>query len=289
MISVLLLLLLGLAQNAPPTPASSHEAALGLYKAHHYVEAAGAFRKALESEKPGSVERGESVLLLGQCLYLSGDLAGAIPYLSQSPPTDEVDYMLANAYQRLRDLKGSEAAVAKLYGVGSSTAAAHLITAQMLMRNDMDDEAATELKLALDLDPKLPQVHYILGEIALFHGSTEQAISYLKEEAALNPNFAMVYYKLGDAYSRLPDWPNAIAYLQKSVWLNPDFSGPYILLGKAFQKTRRFADAEGILRHAIQLDPNNYSAHYLLGQTLMQEGKTEEGRQMLEQYQKLKQ
>jgi predicted Zn-dependent protease len=281
------LLLLLVAQTAPlPGP---HQAALDLYRQHKYAEAAAAFRTALETEKPGSVERGESVLLLGQCLYLTGDLAGAVPYLGQSPPTDEVVYMLANAYQRLRDLKSSEIAVAKLYGVDPASASAHLLTAQMLMRNDMDDEAAKELKLAVDLDPKLPQVHYILGEIALFHGSTDQAIVYLKQEAVLNPNFSMVYYKLGDAYSRLQDWPNAIAFLQKSVWLNPDFSGPYILLGKAFQKTKRLADAEGILRHAIQLDPNNYSAHYLLGQTLMQAGKTEEGRQMLEQYQKLKQ
>jgi Flp pilus assembly protein TadD len=43
-----------------------------------------------------------------------------------------------------------------------------------------------------------------------------------------------------------------------------------------------------MLRQAIRMDPNNYSAHYLLGQTLMQAGKTEEGRKMLQQSQQLR-
>jgi hypothetical protein len=36
------------------------------------------------------------------------------------------------------------------------------------------------------------------------------------------------------------------------------------------------------------MDPQNYSAHYLLGQTLTAEGKTEEGRKMLERSQELR-
>ena len=48
------------------------------------------------------------------------------------------------------------------------------------------------------------------------------------------------------------------------------------------------ANADGMLRQAIRLDPQNYSAHYLLGQTLIQDGKTDEGRKMLERSKELR-
>ena len=47
-------------------------------------------------------------------------------------------------------------------------------------------------------------------------------------------------------------------------------------------------DYEGMLRQAIRMDPQNSSAHYLLGQTLMQAGRTEEGRKLLERSQQLR-
>ncbi len=268
--------------------ADAHQAALDLYKKHAYAEAAPAFQKAMQEERPGTAPYQESVLLLAQSLFLTNHAPEAIPYLEKAQRSGEVLYMLGSAYLIARDLKKAEAVFAGMYGVSPNTAAAHLITAQMMMRQELIDDAEKELQTALELDPKLPQVHYILGEIRMFRGNPDQAVVDLKQELALNPDSSMAYYKLGDAYSRRSEWPAAIASLQKSVWLNPDFSGPYILLGKAYLKTDQAANAEGVLRHAVQVDPQNYSAHYLLGQALLQQGRAEEGRQVLEESQKLK-
>jgi Flp pilus assembly protein TadD len=59
-------------------------------------------------------------------------------------------------------------------------------------------------------------------------------------------------------------------------------------MGKGYLQLKDFSNAEGVLRRAIQLDPKNSSAHYLLGQTLIQQGRQEEGRAMLQLSQKLK-
>ncbi len=265
-----------------------HQSALDLYKKHDYPAAAAAFQTALAAETPGSPDYQESTLLLGQSLFLMDHDADAIPWLEKAPRSSEVVYMLGRAYLQTHQLTKSEAAFAEMYGVDARSAAAHLITAQMMIRHDAEDDAAKELQQALELDRKLPQVHYLLGELSLFHGAADAAVTFFQEEIALNPDFSLAYYKLGDAYSRRSEWPAAIASLQKSVWLNPDFSGPYILLGKAYLKLNQLANAEGVLRHAVAVDTRNYSAHYLLGQTLMQEGQTEEGRRMLELSQKLK-
>ena len=266
----------------------AHQTALELYRKHAYPEAIAAFRKALEGEKPGSAEYGESALLLGQSLFLTNHGADAVPYLEKSPKSSEVLYMLGNAYLQTHDAKKAEGTFAEMYGLDAASASAHLITAQMMMRQDLEDDAEKELQQALLLNAKLPQVRYLLGELRLFRGVPDEAIAYLKDEIALNPDSAMAYYKLGDAYARRSEWATAIATLQKSIWLNADFSGPYILLGKAYLKMNQFANAEGVLRHAVEVDPHNYSAHYLLGQTLVQDGRAEEGRKMLDESQKLK-
>jgi tetratricopeptide (TPR) repeat protein len=265
-----------------------HQIAVDLYREHKYPEAAEAFRKALETEKPGDADFDESNLLLGQSLFLTGKSTEAIPYLRKAKQTNEVLYMLGTAAIKIRELPQAEAAFATMYGVDAASAAAHLITAQMMIRADLEDEAEKEAQQALEVDPRLPQARYVLAEIRTFHGASDDAIALLKQEIAINPDFAMAYYKLGDAYTRKSDWRTAIVYLQKSIWLNPDFSGPYILLGKCYLNLDQLPDAEGVLRHAIAVDPKNYSAHYLLGTVLTRQGKTEEGRAILEQSQKLK-
>lgn len=266
---------------------ADHQAALDLYKKRSYPEAAAAFEQALAVEKPGSPEYRESTVLLAQSLFLTGKIAEAIPWLEKAPPSSEVLYMLGRACLQLHAVPKAEAAFARMYGLDPKSAAAHLITAQMMMRHDDEDDAAGELAQALALDPKLPQVNYLLGELSLFHANPDEAVTRFQRELALNPDSSLAWSKLGDAYSRRAEWPLAVAALQKSIWLNPDFSAPYILLGKAYFKLEQFSNAEGVLRHAVAIDTRNYSAHYLLGQTLIQEGQTEEGRRMLELSQQL--
>ena len=270
----------------------AHAAGVAAYGRHDYAKAAESLRTAISGEVPDSAAYRESALLLGQSLYLSGALTEAIPWLEKALRFDvranEVLYMLGTAY--LRTGKASQAGIAfsQLFAVKAGSAAAHLLTAQMMVRLELEEQAEKELESALALDPRIPEAHFLLGELAIYHGEFEQAVLQLNAEIAINPNFSQAYYRLGDAYTRRERWAEAIPLLQKAIWLNPIFSGPYILLGKAYLKTNELPDAEGMLRRAIQMDPQNSSAYYLLGQTLVKARRTEEGRQMLERSQQLR-
>ena len=268
-----------------------HQAAVAAYKQHQFAEAVTHFTEALKTEQPGSAEYEESVLLLGQTLFLEAKYADAIPWLEKATSgkaaTPEASYMLGNAFLMMRQPEKAVPAFARLFGVDPDSAAAHLTTARMLMHHDMDGEAADEARIALKLDPRIPEAHFLLGEVAIGHAEIDQAIAELKQEIALNPGFAMAHYRLGDAYSRREEWDQAMAPLERSVWLNPNYSGPYILLGKGYLKRKELANADGVLRHALALDPQNSSAHYLLGQTLMQAGKTEEAKKEMDKWKEL--
>jgi len=272
--------------------AGAHQAALAAYKQHKLDEAISRFTEALKTEQPGTAEYNESVLLLGQSLFLESKFADAIPWLEKtaaikSPPV-EASYMLGNAYILTQQNDKAVKAFALLFQVPSDSAAAHLMTARMMLHHDVEKEAAKQARIAVEKDPRIPEAHFVLGEIAIQHADIDEAIAELKKEIEINPGYAMAHYRLGDAYSRREMWDEAMGPLERSVWLNPNYSGPFILLGKGYLKRKEFANAEGVLRHALALDPQNVSAHYLLGQTLMQLGKQDDAKKEFDRWQELK-
>jgi tetratricopeptide (TPR) repeat protein len=271
---------------------ATHQAALAAYKQHKFAEAVSQFTEALKNEAPGTPAYDESVLLLGQSLYLQSKYTDAIPWLEKAVAANssitEAAYMLGNASILTQQSDKAVKAFARLFQISPDSAAAHLTTARMMMHQDVAGEAAKQAQQALEIDPKIAGAHFILGEVAIFQADIETAITELKKEIEINPSFAMAHYRLGDAYSRQERWDEAKGPLERSVWLNPNYSGPFILLGKVYLKQKELANAEGVLRHALVLDPQNPTAHYILGQTLMQDGKPDDARKELARWQELK-
>ncbi len=272
--------------------ADDHADGVAAYKQRQFAKTIELLGRAASGEKPGTPEYRESAVLLGQSYYLTSHIPEATAWLEKAVNDgvriNEVYYMLGNCYIQQREPAKSRGAFAVMFGVPAESAAAHLLTAQFLIHQELEELAGKELAQALELDPKIPEAHYLVGMMAIFRNELDRGIEEMRQEIAINPDFAMAHYRLGDAYTRREDWDNAIAPLQRAIWLNPDYSGPYILLGKAYSKKKDLGSAEGMLRRAIRMDPVNYQAHYMLGQVLMEEGKTEEGRKMLEESQKLR-
>jgi tetratricopeptide (TPR) repeat protein len=271
---------------------SAHQTALAAYKQHKFQEAVTYFSEALKTEQPGSPEYEESVLLMGQSLFLQSKYLDSIAWLEKAlagkSPTPEAAYMLGNACIFTQQSEKAVKAFAQLFQVSPNSASAHLTAARMMMHQDADAEAARQARAALAIDPRIPEAHFLLGEVAILHAEIEDAIAELNKEIDINPGYAMAHYRLGDAYTRREMWDQAVGPLERSLWLNPNYSGPYILLGKSYLKRKELANAEGVLRHALRLDPQNASAHYLLGQTLVQEDKPEEAGKEMARWRELK-
>ena len=245
----------------------------------HAIEQLVAVRDQLPQD---SLERRETIQVLGLCYYLTGRYAEAIPLLEETRQWArdnlELGYILGLAYVQTRQADAARGAFARTFDLPLESAGAHVVTAQMMLRLEMEPLAETELKRALEKDARAPRANYLLGQLALFRGRLDEAVALSERELATNPADAMAFYQLGDAYLRASRTDDAMAALQKSLWLNPYYSGPYILLGRLYMKKEQPATAEGMLRRAIQYDPNNRSAHYLLGQLLQQTGRPDEAK-----------
>lgn len=270
------------ALDQPRRPEVAHLLGVAYYHADEPLRAIELLNGVREKLPEGSLEQREAVQVLGLSYYLAGRFAEAIPFLEATRAwaghSLELGYVLGLSYIQTHQPDRAREALAPIFQVPVTSAAAHLLTAQMMIRLELEPLAETELKRALEKDAQLPQANLLLGQLAIFRGKFEEGLAFSERELAINPGNAMAFYQLGDAYVRQSKWEEGIVALQKSIWLNPYYSGPYILLGKAYMKKAQPATAEGMLKRAIEYDPNNKSAHYLLGQLLQQTGRIEEAR-----------
>ncbi len=260
----------------------THLLGVAYYTANDYVRSIEKLTVVIDKLPKDSSEWRETIQLLGLSHYILGHLAESIPYLEQTrawlPNNNELAYTLGMASIQTRQPDKARESFARMFKVAADSPAAHLLTAQMMVRVEFEEFAEVELKKALEKDPKIPQANYLLGQIAIYKGRFDEGITLMERELAINPGNANAHYKIGDAYTRQLKWDEAIVALQKSVWLYPFYSGPYILLGKSYLKKRQLSNAEGMLKRAIQFDPNNKSAHYLLGQVYQQSNRPEDAK-----------
>jgi tetratricopeptide (TPR) repeat protein len=260
----------------------AHEFGVVYYRKGDYVNAIHSFNRAL-SENPQDTE---ATQLLGLSLYLAGRPADAIPYLEKVQswyPSANVDaaYILGVAYIQTKQYPSARAAFAKMFQVPPDSAPAYLFTARLLLRFDFGPIAEDYGKKAVELDPKLPLAHQLLGELYLYQSKVPDAVAQFEQELAINPGNPVAYYKLADAYSRIQKFDEAEKLLQRSIWLDATSTGPYILLGKVLLKKGETQLAIRALQRAVSMDPNNNIPHHLLGQAYRDLGRAEDAEREL--------
>src|ERR1700756_1731166 len=271
-----------ISKSDPAAKNLSREFGVIYYRKGDYANAISSLQRAT-SENPGDKE---ATQLTGLSLYLSGKHAEAIPYLEKVQswyPSASVDasYILGVAYIQTKNYPSARAAFAKMFQVPPDSAAAYLFTARLLLRLDFGPIAEEYGKKAVELDPKLPLAHQLLGELYLFQSKFAEASSQLEQELAINPSNPVAYYKLADAYLRAQKFDEAEKLLQRSIWLDATSTGPYILMGKVLQKKGETQLAVHALQRAIAMDPNNDIPHHLLGLAYRDLGRSEDAQREL--------
>jgi predicted Zn-dependent protease len=260
---------------------------LALYSKDDLLSADKAFASAL-TEDPADLE---SAQMRGLTLFRLGRPADAIPLLKDSRNASlgkaDPNYVLALCYMDTRQYEEARKALAAQYGFEPDSAPAYLVSARMLLRREYLPVAQEFAQKALTLDPRLPLVHELLGEIALAGNHIDTAIAELENERNHNPLEGLVYDRLGDAYVRAARYDDAQKTLQQAILLEPNSTGPYILLGKTLLKKSDPLGAATYLERAEQLDPANYITHSLLGQAYRSMGRQDDAARETETAQKL--
>jgi len=271
-----------LSAKQPDSKGLWHELGIVYYKKSDYPRAIENFQKALRE----NANDNEATQLMGISYYLAGRPAEAIAPLEKVQtwyPEANVDaaYILGACYIHTKDYPKARNAFAKMFGVPPDSAPSYLFTARMLLRFDFDVVAEEYAKKAVELDPRLPLAHSLLGEIYLYKSRVTEAMEQFQKELELNPAEAAAYYKLADAYARAQKYEEAERLLQRSIWLDAASTGPYILMGKVLEKKGEAALAVRALQRALTMDPNNPIPHHLLGLAYRDLGQTDDAEREL--------
>jgi tetratricopeptide (TPR) repeat protein len=261
----------------PATKGLALELGTAYYKKSDFPKAIEYLKKATAADPANS----EATQLLGLSYYLGGHPGDAIPLLEKvqgwySRANVDAAYILGICYIQTKNYDQARKAFARMFDVPSDSAASYLFTARMLFRQEYDPVAEQYAQKAAVLDPKLPLVHFLLGELYLYKSRVPEAIAEFQKELAINPGHAATYYKLADAYSRVQKFEDAERLLQRSIWLDATSTGPYILMGKVLETKGDFDLAVRALQRAATMDPNNPTTHHLLGQAYRDMGKKDE-------------
>lgn len=206
----------------------------------------------------------------------AGDLNKAVDLLRSLERADPRDPdTLYDAYRIYSDLAAH--ALANLVKIAPDSARMHEILAQTLMNQNNFPGAIQQYRKALQVDPRLPGIHFELGQAILAKSTDEKARREAQEqfEAALaaDPTDANSEYELGEIAWLRSDLPGALRDYSHALELRPDFAEAQIGLGKVLTAMGQPQKALGHLLDAARADPQNEMAHYRLAMTYRKLGR----------------
>jgi tetratricopeptide (TPR) repeat protein len=266
-----------LASQTPETAGVERLRGIIFYQKDQLPQAVYAFGKAIAQDASDR----ESTEMAGVSLFRLGRPQDALPYLEKAHAAVananiDPEYVLGLCYSDVARYDDARHAFATQYGFPPDSAEAYLLAGRLFLRRELRDQATAQAAKALELNPKLPLAHELLGEAALSRGDVQGAIQELEAERAINPLNGELYDRLGDAYLRNAQYPEAQQALNRAVLLEPNSTGPYILLGQTFLKMKDPIQALHYLDRAVKMDPSNYITHNLLGQAYKATGQLAE-------------
>jgi tetratricopeptide (TPR) repeat protein len=218
------------------------------------------------------------------------DLAKAssvVNAMRQADPANPA--VLYAAYRVYSDLAGE--AMLSLALAAPDSAQMHLVMAHEEVRQGNNAGARVQYQKALEIDPKIPGIHFEMGELL---GLSEDpktkagAESEYKAEIAENPLDEKAETRLGDLSSRKGDSAQALQYYNTALRLQPEDAEAGFGLAKTLIAMNEQAKALPILERAVQLEPTNAAAHFRLSTLYREMGRTADSQHEVEEYKRYK-
>jgi len=138
----------------------------------------------------------------------------------------------------------------------AQTAASYRKRATELSRAKSWDDAISNYRNALALEPNDAVTHYDLALALKYKGETREALKEFEAAVELRPKWADAHYGLGAAWYDLHDQTAAVKELHTATALDPANAAAHRLLARLFSQENNLVDAEHELKLALRLRPS---------------------------------
>jgi tetratricopeptide (TPR) repeat protein len=237
--------------------------------------------KYFESEPTGKLQRLTGLALLG-CDASASDPLPTLQIaerLKQLYPGDpDVLYESAELYTRLWSESASE-----LMAKHPDSYRVHQLAGEVYEAQNNYDQAIREYSLALQNNPKLPTMHYRIGQLYLHQGAEEvdeKAMNEFRQEKAINPDSAVTDLAMADIEMHRHNLEKAKPLYEEAARLDPSLADAGVGLARILFEEHEPEAAERQLRAVVAEYPENAEAHYVLmlvfrGEKKIQDAATE--------------
>ena len=232
--------------------------------------------------------------VLGRIDLYRADFPAAITDLQAAVALDddfETSYFLGIANLKAKRIADAQQWFQHLQEKMGDSAALHVLIGRAYSISHLPEPAVAEFRKAIELDPKYPRAHALLGYSILeirFEEGYPQARLQFERELKLHPDDYNSLLLLGISTVALRDYPAAEAALLHASRLRPQETFAYLYLGETYTETKRLPQAVEVLEKYIRLVPDPQTAprdvsraYYLLGQDLRRLGRVEEAQKAL--------
>lgn len=254
------------AEAGAPAPVLTAQQAINLAHSGHCKQALAPLRRMIPQIADKTVKYNARISLVRCAMALDEEQAAADVLLQlkhDEPDNPEVLYLATHYFSEL----GMRAAQ-QLQARAPGSYQARRLEAEALESQGKNDEAAVIYRKILEENPKIPGIHYRLGQIALDRagsgGSTDEVKREMQSEVEVDPSNASAQFVLGELARRAGDWNEAIARFSQAANLDVGFSEAYLALGMSHAAAGQFAQAISPLETYVKQQPDDPAGHYQL-------------------------
>ena len=116
--------------------------------------------------------------------------------------------------------------------------------------------AAHQAHKAAELDPSLPQVHFVIGQVRLFQRSHYEAVAAAERAIDVDPNYADAFALLAWTLNYAGRPTKAMSALNMAMRLNPRPPASYLeILGEIYFVQGRYQDAASMFQQVLDVNP----------------------------------
>ena len=199
-----------------------------------------------------------------------------------SQPDPEIQFQAGRILRTL-----AESRFAELERVAPNSAALHEMVGRRLeLKGDLAG-ALRKYRVAADLEPRRPGVHYLIGNILWRMHELDEAKAALETELALNPHHAMANFRRGQIGIANGEEDAALPHLQRVVTAMPEYIGARRELGKTYRKLGRRDEARREWEAVAKARPDDDQVHYLLGNLYREYGEEEQATRELQKHREI--
>jgi tetratricopeptide (TPR) repeat protein len=163
-----------------------------------------------------------------------------------------------------------------LAALAPDSARMHQVIAQHLIQIGSLQDAISQYRKAIEIEPGLPGIHVELGQALLTNGKIAEAIKELEAELALNPNDVQAECKLAYIFKLKGELDAAYSHYTRAVQLDPNQVEAQAGLAEVLTAKGQSEKALQCYMIVERLDPMNAAAHYRLARAYKEQGREDD-------------